>query len=66
MPCASPAAIPKIEKPTVACATMGFLRVLRRQRDQLACTSSAWKPFWPLTTLKLTFWPSFRVLKPLP
>jgi hypothetical protein len=31
-----------------------------------ACTSSACRPFWPCTTLKVTFWPSCSDLKPVP
>src|SRR5690606_10813291 len=27
-------------------------------------TASACRPFWPCTTVKLTFWPSFRLLNP--
>src|SRR5690606_38045078 len=31
---------------------------------QAACTASACRPFWPWTTVKVTFWPSLRLLKP--
>src|SRR5690606_38129753 len=37
-----------------------------RQANYIACTSSACRPFWPCTTLKETFWPSCRDLKPVP
>ena len=35
-------------------------------RIQTAWTSSACRPFWPCTTLKVTAWPSCSDLKPLP
>src|SRR3954469_17122533 len=37
-----------------------------REIGQTARTSLACRPFWPVVTVYSTFWPSARVLKPLP
>src|SRR5579871_5768474 len=36
------------------------------QRNQAEVTFSAWRPFWPCVTSKLTRWPSCNVRKPDP
>src|SRR5690606_2649132 len=41
-------------------------RSRRRSSPHREVTSSACLPFWPCTTLKETFWPSFRLRKPVP
>lgn len=52
-------------------AEAGFSWYLVRLPKQLqsidaysASTASACRPFWPWVTVKLTFWPSCRDLKP--
>src|SRR5207342_1912522 len=38
---------------------------VRPRRDNyIGSTASACRPFWPWTTVNVTFWPSFRLLKP--
>src|SRR5690348_4616974 len=44
----------------------GAFRVALATMAQAGCTWSACRPFGPWTTLKVTFWPSCRDLKPVP